>query len=351
MLQLGRPADAQSAWEYSLRLNPSNHAASWNLASLEIDFGQYDRAVERLTALAAQFLSPSSADGEPRTSLPGAPDVHRNLGIDLCGVHLQRARALVGLMQHDQAFEDLSRAATHDPTNLRVIEARALLHLQRDEIEQALADCDRMVRLTPCDEASYALRARVCYESGDLEGALADLHQAEIFADNPGRIRLMRGQILCNGGRIEDARMVLDELLAENPSDGEALYLRAHCWRSLGLHREQRDDLVAALAVQPNDPKILNSLAWLYATCTDESIRDGRQAIHFGRQLVALTAARNPHYLDTLAAAYAEAGQADEACREMRRAIALFKVHPPPWGLDRYRQRLALFERGEAYRE
>ena len=56
-----------------------------------------------------------------------------------------------------------------------------------------------------------------------------------------------------------------------------------------------------------------NDLAWLLATCPDNSVRNGQKAVELAQQAVQLSNGRSPEILDTLAAAYAEAGRFHEA--------------------------------------
>src|SRR5207248_2864569 len=51
----------------------------------------------------------------------------------------------------------------------------------------------------------------------------------------------------------------------------------------------------------------LNNLAWWLATDPEPNLRDGTNAVVFGEKAVAATNRKNVSYLDTLAAAYAEA--------------------------------------------
>jgi len=91
----------------------------------------------------------------------------------------------------------------------------------------------------------------------------------------------------------------------------------------------------------------LNDLARLLATCNDPAIRDGRAALTFAERAVAATNRRDPAYLDTLAAAYAEAGQFDKAIAAQKEALAL-----EPEGKMRQdcAAKLALYESNRPYR-
>ena len=67
----------------------------------------------------------------------------------------------------------------------------------------------------------------------------------------------------------------------------------------------------------------LNGRAWLRATCPDETYRDGAKAIEDATKACELTGWNDLYCLDTLAAAFAEAGQFDKAVECQEKAIEL----------------------------
>ena len=69
------------------------------------------------------------------------------------------------------------------------------------------------------------------------------------------------------------------------------------------------------------DAEVLNAYAWVRATATETTLRNGRLALIHARR--ALAAQRNASRLDTLAAAYAELGRFAEAVATQRQALAL----------------------------
>lgn len=69
-----------------------------------------------------------------------------------------------------------------------------------------------------------------------------------------------------------------------------------------------------------------NNLAWLLATCPDQSLRDGPKAIDLAEGLVQTSAGKDPVIFRTLAAAYAEENEFDEAVRAAERGLELARA-------------------------
>jgi serine/threonine protein kinase/tetratricopeptide (TPR) repeat protein len=74
---------------------------------------------------------------------------------------------------------------------------------------------------------------------------------------------------------------------------------------------------------EAGDVQALNNIARLLATCEDSAVRDGAAAMAYAEKAVAATNRKNPGILDTLAAAYAEAGQFAKAVSVQNEAIGL----------------------------
>ena len=74
-------------------------------------------------------------------------------------------------------------------------------------------------------------------------------------------------------------------------------------------------------------------------------------AIRLASQACEATNRSRPEFLDTLAAAYAEAGRFQDAASEARRAAALASSAADPALAERISRRLRLYKRREPYRE
>jgi len=71
----------------------------------------------------------------------------------------------------------------------------------------------------------------------------------------------------------------------------------------------------------PDNPTVLNNLAWLYATAEDTALRDKEKALRLAQKAASLK--RESHILDTLAETYFINGNTEEALKAIKEAIAL----------------------------
>ncbi len=78
-----------------------------------------------------------------------------------------------------------------------------------------------------------------------------------------------------------------------------------------------------ALTLNPDNPHVLNNLAWLYATCDDLSYRNSKRALKLSKK--AATLLKAPHILDTLAESYFINGKYEKAISTELRALELVK--------------------------
>jgi hypothetical protein len=97
------------------------------------------------------------------------------------------------------------------------------------------------------------------------------------------------------------------------------------------------------------DPLPRNSLAWLLATSSDASIRDGNRAVELANGAVRLSHGKDPNYLRTLAAACAESGRFVEAEQTARRAFRAAELLNNRSLLNALPDEIALYELGLPY--
>ena len=132
-----------------------------------------------------------------------------------------------------------------------------------------------------------------------------------------------RGNVLFAKGRIDEAIADWEWTLQLQPNDADAHTSLGNAFLRQGSFKDAIAQYEMAVALAPEDPHSRNNLAWTLATSSDDSIRDGAKAVGFAEQAVMLSGGREPQFLRTLGAAYAESGRFTEAIAAARQAAAI----------------------------
>jgi TPR repeat protein len=101
-------------------------------------------------------------------------------------------------------------------------------------------------------------------------------------------------------------------------------------------------------AAATDSPRAWNDYAWLLATSPFDEIRQGMRAVALAERATARE--RSPSYLDTLAAAYAEIGNFEQAIALQKEALAGVKEQDSALAAE-LRSHLEAFQAGEPWRE
>ena len=183
-----------------------------------------------------------------------------------------------------------------------------------NDYDQLLADFTEAIRLDPKDAAAYYNRGTAYSHMGSYGLAVADFTEA---------LRL-------------------------NPTCGRAYHNRGFAQTARKEYELAIADYSAALRLDPNDAIACNSLAWLWAVCPKDQLRDGPRAVEYARKACELSHWMEANYLGTLGAASAEAGQFDEALKWERMAMKDFGYVLANG--EEARQRLRLYAQKKPYR-
>jgi serine/threonine protein kinase/Flp pilus assembly protein TadD len=245
-----------------------------------------------------------------------------------------------------EALQAFQQAARDFPSEPFLRQEQAFSHRLIGDVVSALGRVDEAVR---------HYRASI-----DLYGALArDDPKGAFYRQEEGYSTWMLAGVLERGGRLDAAEAecrhaiaLHEKATADFPQEVvfterlgtikvhlvELLHRRGRLTEAKAMYRE--------VAERGGAPE-LNELAWFLATCPDSNSRDGTNALTFAEKAVAATKRKNPAYLDTLAAAFAEAGQFAKAISTQQEAIALLQNEQQK---KDYASRLKLYESGIPYR-
>jgi Flp pilus assembly protein TadD len=135
-----------------------------------------------------------------------------------------------------------------------------------------------------------------------------------------------------------------------SPKSGTVHGLLGALLSSTGRHGEALTHLETAFAANPGDVTIASNLAWVLATSPEKMNRNGHRAVKLAERACKATAYKSPPLLDTLAAAYAQTGQFDQAIRTTLQAIEIVRGNPKA-STATLESRLKLYRAGRPYRE
>src|SRR4029077_7608990 len=160
----------------------------------------------------------------------------------------------------------------------------------------------------------------------ELTKAIADLTEVTKLNPKFSGACVNRGNIYVRQGKIDEAIGDYNAALQIEPNRTEVYTARARAFLRQKNYRQALVDLQTAVQMKSEKPEAaLNSVAWFRATCPEAGMRDGKEAVELANKACELSQRRNSSYLDTLAAAYAEAGNFDQAIKYQNQVVQMTK--------------------------
>lgn len=113
-----------------------------------------------------------------------------------------------------------------------------------------------------------------------------------------------------------------ERILAIDPAHLQARYVVGHLYIITKQYGKAEALFLALIEEFPEDFKLWNNLAWLYATAEDPSYRNGKKAIKFAHEAMTL-APNDYHVWSTLSEAYYVSGEYEKAHRAILHMASL----------------------------
>lgn len=216
-------------------------------------------------------------------------------------------------------------------------------------LENALEYYTQWIEKNPKDSWAYDFRATVYHERGNLDKALEDHTKAIELSPKDAHYYNNRGLVLFEKEQPEAALADYNEAIKLDPKYATAYCNRGALQIGSGDLNQALSDYRLAMEADPECAEAYNGLAWIHATSLNKNFRDGRKAVDYAVKAAKLTGYSDLPILDTLAAAYAESEQWDEAVKIQKRAIELAKDNAVY--ITDAQERLKLYESKKPYRE
>jgi tetratricopeptide (TPR) repeat protein len=251
--------------------------------------------------------------------------------------------------QTDKAISDYTEALRRDPGYSYAYGNRGRAYATKGELDRAIRDEDKAISLDPQGAANYVSRGFVYVLQGDFDKAASDYAEAIQLDPDNGAAYAGRGYMFSLQG--EWAKVIDDytEAINRDSKDAATYIARAYAYVQRDECEKAINDYREAIRLNPANPQPYNDLAWLFATSSVITVRDGKEAVAMAKKACELDAWKHSATVDTLAAAFAEAGDFAEAIKYQKQALSMTDV------TDKYRadgqRRLSLYQQGKPYRE
>jgi tetratricopeptide (TPR) repeat protein len=357
--------DSEVLWRHTLSCNPDNLTAHLDLADLFRLNGRMDEAAaEYREALAVR---PDSAEtlndlgnilamkGQDTPAMelyqkaitvhPDFVDTYANVGNLLMHSNVDEAiaqyrkglaiapdtvnilndlgKALAAKGDNAAAIAQYQKVLAIEPTyaNAHFNLGNRLLKVGR--FEEAAAQFRKALELQPNDAEARIKLGKALLLKGDFVGGVASFeHTMPLNPELLPNLFILGNYFLVHND-WETAIACYRQALKMNPRSADACASLGTAFFKKGDYKQTIEFWQQALALNPAKSDLQNNLAHLLATAPDASLRDGPKAIALATEANRLSGGGKPEILQTLAAAYAQAGSYKEAAETARRALEL----------------------------
>lgn len=247
-----------------------------------------------------------------------------------CG-YVVRGLARSRLHQHQQSLDEFDQAIRLAPNDLDAIVFRAMAKAELGQSSAAIADCDEVLRRDLHYAYAYRLRGSVQRMLKNLDKSLADYDESH---------------------RLDQSAVVVAERALLYMELGQRELRSRKGLPAIDWFEKAQAELERAIELDPKEWTAPNGLAWFLATCPLPGFRNGAKAVELATTACGLSGRTNVYSLNTLAAAYAECRDFEQAIRTQTEAIELQRSQTDdPAQLERYAARLQHFQQRKTIAE
>lgn len=351
-----------------------NNLDAWRAKmAFQMEIGKLDEAIEDAMKLLEKDPDDMVAFEVAVSSMLSSDKVDR--AIELLGQRIEkdaengalfrsRAQAYMRQENAEMALADINKALELDARDASALLMRAQVYLSQDEIEKANRDISDSLLIQPNSVQGVLLRSLTAAQEERYSDAIADMEL--LVRANPSNsawiMQLASYYQLDERPRL--AIRLLDELVKNAPEDWRALRLRGDAKLSISEHVsavKDYDNAIAILektrAVDEEDQSsdidysgLLNNLSWVLATSPKDDIRDGKKALDLALKACEATDYEAAHILSTLAAAYAETGDFENARKWAKQAVDVAKQEDNSQA-DQLQEELDSYQEEKPWRE
>ncbi len=270
----------------------------------------------------------------------GNPAAHSGLAKSL----FEQNRLEEALFHYKEVLKFLpNHAKTHGDVGL--------ILLKQGKLEEAVIQFRRALALDGDTLKWHSCLALALHKLGRVDEAIIHYQQAlKLYNEDP----LMHNNLanaLLQKGKPDDAIKHYEYSIQLKPEQPDVMKILGSLHFEAARYEQAIDCWTKAVQLRPDFSDVLNNLAWILATAEDIKIRNPSDAVEYAKRACELTNYNQPEILDTLAVAYAAAGNFPEAVKTAEEAIVLAEAANKEDMAKEIQQRLQLYKSGQPYRE
>ena len=238
-------------------------------------------------------------------------------------LHIIYGSSLFNSRRMDEALAQFDQALKIQPDSSEAFYGIGLVNKLQGNTAEALGFFNKALLYQPNLAKAQLEAGRLAQQNGNLDEALR--HFTALLNADPENLEAHKsvGLILAQQGKVSDALPHFLAALKYEPENPDLHYAIALA-QVLQGHRELAiQSFREALRLKPEWPEALNNLAWILATHPDPALRNGPEAVQLSELACRLDDNKEPSYLGTLDAAYAETGNFDQAILTAEKAKTL----------------------------
>jgi protein O-mannosyl-transferase len=321
--QTGEYHDLFTLYTATLKKNPGCWMAHYNLGIVLSEQGKANEAIDHYTA--AVELRPDYAEA------------HYNLG-----------RLLVEQGQFHEAIAHYEKAIAIHPDDAEAQNNLGSTLFSMGRADEAIAHYETALEIRPDYAEASCNLASALITKGDLDGAIARYVACLAAIPDQEEAQYNLASALLRTGRTDEAIVRYRKVLELDPANPDAHANLGSAWLAEGRIQDAVKEYTVALQGAPENLAALSNLAWLLATSSDPSVRNGSEAVRLAERADSASSRseNHPNILRILAAAYAEAGQFTEAKETAQEALQAAKVQGNIALADALQSDLALYDLG-----
>jgi tetratricopeptide (TPR) repeat protein len=220
----------------------------------------------------------------------------------------------------------------------------------RGDLEAARRHYGEAIRLQPDYAEAHLNLANTLVRRGEKGDAVTHYERALQIKPDLAIAHHNLALLLAERDDLDEAIGHYREAIRLSPDFAGAHYNLAIVLEREGKLGEAKTQYAEAVRLDPDEPQFANSLAWLLATSPDDSVRDAERAVEVALEACRLTGFTAPRMFNTLAAAYAEAGQFEDAVLAATAAIDLARRKGWSEAVEEFEAKRQLYADGRPFR-